>query len=520
MKAEAAGVRLEFPRTDLGNAERLVAQHGGDVHYAPGVGWLAWDGRRWRRDVDGAVMRFAKATVRSMYAAAAELDDSGERAALTKWAIASESEPRLRAMVKLAETELAVLVEPAQLDADPWLFNAANGTIDLRSGELREHRRGDLLTRIAPAVYQPDARHELWDAFVETLTGGDGTLASFLQRAAGYSLTGHTVEDVLFFVHGPSATGKSTYLEAKRAALGDDYVMTADFETFLKRRGDSGIRNDVARLAGARLVISVEVDEGKELAEGLVKMLTGGDTVAARFLYRETFEFAPRFKLWLAANARPAVNPEDGAMWRRILQVPFTNVIPEAKRDEHLKLRLRTDPEIHAAVLAWAVTGCTDWQRTGLAVPDRVRDYTQEYRRENDPLARWIADSCDLHPAAWTSAADLRAAYKAWAEDNDEDPAAQNRLAAALRTHGCTNAKRDRQRGWLGLRLTDGDTRDTRDTTFQKPPYTHPHERSFKNQTSQPSQPSPEDITDKRRAEIVDREPATCEDDARARESS
>jgi putative DNA primase/helicase len=444
-------VCANFARTDLGNAERLVALHGDDLRYAAGLGWFSWDGRRWRRDVDGAAMRRAKATVRSMYAAASELDDEGERKKLTQWAIASESEPRLRAMVKLAETELAVLVEPAQFDADPWLFNAANGTIDLRTRELREHCREDLLTRIAPAVYEPRARHDVWDTFVATLTGGDVTLASFLERAAGYSLTGHTGEDVLFFVHGPSATGKSSYLEAKRAALGDDYVMTADFETFLKRRGDAGIRNDVARLAGARLVISVEVDEGKELAEGLVKMLTGGDTVAARFLYREVFEFTPRFKLWLAANARPAVNPDDAAMWRRILQVPFVHVIPEHERDDRLKLRLRTDPEIHAAILAWAVEGCADWQRQGLAVPDLVRDYTEEYRRENDPVGQWITDACRIDPAAWTSAADLTTAYESWCADSGEIPVAPKQFAAALKNHGCTSSKRHSRRGWSGI---------------------------------------------------------------------
>src|SRR5262249_44829564 len=158
---------------------------------------------------------------------------------LTKWAVASESEARLRAMVKLAESELAVIVEPALLDADAWLFNAANGTIDLRTGELREHRREDLLTRIAPTVYEAGARHELWDDHLATVTGGDDELAGFLARAVGYSLTGDTSEDRLFFAHGPTATGKSTTLEAIKAALGDDYVKVADFESFLKRRGDA-----------------------------------------------------------------------------------------------------------------------------------------------------------------------------------------------------------------------------------------------------------------------------------------
>jgi putative DNA primase/helicase len=201
-----------------------------------------------------------------------------------------------------------------------------------------------------------------------------------------------------------------------------EYAATADFETFLKRHGDGGIRNDVARLAGARLVISIEVDNGKALAEGLLKLLTGGDTVAARFLYRETFEFQPRFKLWLAANDRPRVNADDAAMWRRILQLPFTEVIPEAERDERVKLALRTDPDVQKAILAWAVQGCLAWQRRGLDVPQRVRDYTNEYRAENDPIAGWLDDTCELDPLAFTSTADLRASHETWATGNGEQP--------------------------------------------------------------------------------------------------
>ena len=203
------------------------------------------------------------------------------------------------------------------------------------------------------------------------------TSIAFYRRAVGYSLTGHTSEEVLFFAHGPTATGKSSKLEAIRGVLGD-YAATADFETFLKRHGDAGIRNDVARLAGARLVISVEVDDGKALAEGLLKLLTGGDTVAARFLYRETFEFRPVFKLWLAANDRPRVNADDAAMWRRILQLPFVNVIPEAERDERVKLALRNDPAVQTAILAWAVQGLP---RMATARPRRAGRRSRLHRR-------------------------------------------------------------------------------------------------------------------------------------------
>jgi putative DNA primase/helicase len=448
----AERVAHDFRLTDLGNAERLVHEHGHDLRFAPGLGWFAWDGRRWKRDRDGEVTRRAKRMVRSMYALAGKTEDPDERKRLANWAQQSETKSRLRAAVELAETELAVIVDPDQLDADPWLFNAANGTIDLKTGELREHRRNDLLTRISPVVYDPEARSDLWEAALERATRGKDGLAGFLQRAVGYSATGHTREDKLFFAHGPTATGKSSLLEAIKGAFGE-YATTADFETFLKRHGDAGIRNDIARLAGARFVISIEVDEGKALAEGLVKMLTGGDTVAARFLYHETFEFLPVFKLWLAANTRPKASADDGALWRRILLVPFTEVIPEAERDERIRITLRTSPEVQTAILAWAVQGCVEWQQSGLKPPPCVLDYTNEYRAENDPLRDWLADCCELSSDDWTSAADLRKSYEAWCEANGLKPLHPNKVAASLTTKGCKSEKRSHERGWNGLRV-------------------------------------------------------------------
>lgn len=320
------------------------------------------------RDDTGELIRFAKRTARTIYHDAANCGDDQERKRIVAWARASESEPRLNAMVKLAGSEQAVVVRAGELDADPYLLNCANGTIDLRTGELRPHDPADLISKIAPVAYDPEARSDRWESFLERVTGNDHDLAAFVQRLAGYTITGTTDEEVLGFVHGPGATGKTTTVESIKAALGD-YASTADFETFLQRRGDAGIRNDIARLAGARMVVSVEVEDGKRLAEGLIKQLTGGDKIAARFLHREFFEFEPQFTLWLVANTRPRAHASDDALWRRIVQVPFTVVIPEPERDPELKRALRTDPAEQTAILAWLVQGCLEWQRRGLDVP-------------------------------------------------------------------------------------------------------------------------------------------------------
>ena len=453
-RAGLEALALAFPLTDLGNAERLVAMHGDDIRHASGIGWLVWDGRRFTHDDTGELLRRAKTTARAIYVDAANCDDDDERKRIAQWARASESEPRLRAMVSLAASEQCVVVRAAELDTDPFLLNVLNGTIDLRTGNLRPHDRGDLITKLAPVVYDSDARSDRWERFLARVTGEDHELLAFVQRLAGYTITGITDEEILAFLHGPGATGKTTAVEAIKATLGD-YASTSDFETFLARRGDAGIRNDVARLAGARMVVSVEVEDGKRLAEGLIKQLTGGDKIAARFLHREYFEFEPQFTLWLVANARPRAHANDDALWRRILQVPFTEVIPQDERDPELKRALRTDPADRSAILAWLVRGCLDWQRNGLDVPERVRSYTEEYRRENDPLAEWLADDCELGEEHWTPAAQLRGEYERWCIAAAIEPIDGRRAwGRALKAHGCTRTKRNAGHGWQGVSLT------------------------------------------------------------------
>ena len=217
---------IRAPLTDLGNAERLVVLFGQDLGWTEAWGWLVWDGQRWAIDSQRKVEELAVATVRAMYRAAAQLDDPDRRKALASWAQRSESRSRIEAMVALARHMTARKAD--EFDSDPWLLNCANGTLDLRTGELRPRRREDLVTKLAPVVYAPDARSELWERFLREACGGDQDMVAFLQRAVGYSLIGYTGEEKLFLVHGPGATGKSTFLEAVKATLGH-YAWTSDF---------------------------------------------------------------------------------------------------------------------------------------------------------------------------------------------------------------------------------------------------------------------------------------------------
>jgi P4 family phage/plasmid primase-like protien len=448
-----------FALTDTGNAERLVAAFGQDVRYVPQGGyWMAWDETRWRKDDTGHLMRLAKAVARSIYREAAGAVDDDSRAEIASHAKASESEKRRKAMVALASVEAAVVVTPDQLDADPWVLNVLNGTLDLRTGILRPHNRQNLITKLAPVVWDPTARSEVFDGFLARVLP-DVALRSFTQRMMGYGLTGSTAEEKLFLLNGPEATGKTTYIESMKGMLGD-YVVTTDFDTFLATRSGGGPRNDLARLAGARIVVSVEVAEGQHLAEAVVKQLTGGgDTVTARFLYKEFFEYVPSFKLFLAANHRPTVNHDDGAMWRRILQVPFVVQIPAGERDPSVKQKLRHDPETRSAILAWAVQGCLDWQRDGLGVPPAVIEATDAYRNEMDRLAEFVEDCCVVSPDAWVSAGDLRLAYENWCRRTGERfPCGRNRFGERLKARGFKPGKRDSgtRRVWQGIGLAAG----------------------------------------------------------------
>ena len=437
-----------FNLTDLGNAERFIAHHGEDVRYCyPWRKWLIWTGAKWERDEAGRVYRLAKETVRGIYREASDEEDEDRRKALAKHARASESETRIRAMVELAKPEIPVA--PDELDADPWLLNCENGTITLRSGELREHRREDLITKIAPVEYDPAAAAPTWEAFLERVLPGE-ELRRFVQRAAGYSATGSTSEQCMFIHHGPGANGKSTYQETISAALGD-YAMRTPTETLLVKR-PGGVPNDVARLKGARYVTASETEEGRRLAESLVKDLTGQDTISARFMWAEWFDFKPTHALHLSTNHRPEIRGSDAAIWRRIRLVPWSVTIPPAEQDRKLPEKLRAELP---GVLAWIVRGCLEWQREGLRAPEEVRQATKAYRAEMDVLAAFLADCCLRDEDETAFAGELWGAWKRWCEETGEQAGTQKRFGGRLAERGFLNHRDSRtgRKMWSGLAL-------------------------------------------------------------------
>ena len=394
-----------------------------------------WDGRRWIEDVTGEVHRRAKETVRSIYKEAYTADDESRRMKLSNHANNSESQGRLNAMINVARSAEETAILPENLDRDPWLFNVLNGTVDLKTGDLIDHNREDLITRLASVRYDCFADCPVFLGFLERIFNKDPEIMRFVQKAVGYALTGSTREQCLFFLYGLGANGKSTLLETLKALMGD-YGHQASSEALIAKKSRNQIPNDIAAMRGGRLVTAMEVDQGRLLAEATVKQLTGGDEVAARFLYKEWFTFKPEFKIFLAANHKPGIRGTDHAIWRRIHLIPFDVQIPDDEQDKELLKNLKAELP---GILNWALEGCLLWQEEGLRPPKEVQKATCEYREEMDPLSDFFEERCIFGRGAWVMSKDIYEAYKTWAVACEEVPISQTKFAKRLKERGLLN---------------------------------------------------------------------------------
>jgi putative DNA primase/helicase len=442
--------------TDAGNADRLARDHGDDLRFChPWQKWLCWDGRRWRPDDTGEAVRRARDTVRRLYDEARDevgrlkaAAEGGEAVAdrlravtaTLTWALRSEAAPRLAAMLTLARPALPVL--PAAMDRDPFLLNAGNGTLDLRTGELREHRREDMLTKLCPTPYDP---HAQCPQFLRALGGmfqGDKALVGYVRRFAGYCLTGDVREAVTPIAHGPGGNGKTVLFGALLDAVGPDYGGMVPPELLLETRGEQH-PTVLADLFGKRLMVAAETPEGGRLNEGRLKALTGGDRVKARRMREDFWEFEPTHKLVIFTNHRPEVRGTDHGIWRRLALWPFAvrfwdpdkgeSGPAELQADKGLPGKLRAERE---GILAWMVRGCLAWQRDGLKAPASVCEATEEYRGVQDVLAAFLEERCDTGPRLKCRASDLYDAYRWWAKGAGEHELSRRRFGLALTERG------------------------------------------------------------------------------------
>lgn len=447
----ATGRKQIFNLTHLGNAERFAAQYSANIKYCHAwKKWLIWDETRWRLDHKDQVVTLAGRTARSIYAEAKAISDDDLKTAFQKHSRKSESAYNLEAITKLARSCPNIPITPDELDADPWLFNCANGTIDLRTGKLRGHSREDLLTKISPVDYRPDAECPIWQDFLHRVLGGNTDLIVFIQKAMGYSLTGAVNEKALFFLHGNGDNGKTTLLEAIRPIMGD-YAGTVDIEALMKKAQTSEKERAFADLLGKRFVTSSEAAEGEALHEARIKYLTGMGLLSGRRIYGSAFEFYPQFKLFIDANHKPPISGTEEAIWNRFRLIPFTVSIPKAEQDKQLLVKLANEAP---GILAWAVQGCLRWQQEGLSAPTKVTQATEEYRNQMDPVTDFIEDCCNVNPEAFTLSADLYGAYGDWCNSFREKPISEKAFAMALERQGYSKGRESRgARGRNGLEL-------------------------------------------------------------------
>lgn len=450
----AAPVTGGFSWSDLGNARRLMAQHGADLRFNHlNKEWYYWTGKCWAVDNCGETVRRAKATVESIYEEALESEwESDQRKNLFKFALKSESAGRVAGMLNLVQSEPGMPVLPPDFDADPWLFNVANGTIQLKTGELQPHRREDMLTCLSPVAYDPAAECPVFEKFLYQIMGDNQRMVDFLWLSLGYALTGDCREQCFWMFWGSGNNGKGTLIDVLIAIFGS-YWMNISTETLLaKENPGSQIRSDVARLDGPRLVTAAEIDKGRRLSESLVKGLTGQDSITARFLYGKDFDFKPQFKLFVQTNNKPIIRDLTNAMWRRLKLVEFPldfRAHPDKEMPEKLHAEL-------PGILAGLVQGCLNWQAYGdLAEPPEVIKAVQEYRDQMDPLKEFLEETCVIGAGFTATAGDLYRAYKSWGEDNlkKQELLTKRAFGLTLGELGYRNGKSNGVRVWRGLGL-------------------------------------------------------------------
>ncbi len=444
-----------FMLTDMGNAERLVLKYRPMIHYSYELKkWLIWQGTHWQWDNGAEIDKLAQFTVRSIYTEAQMHPDEKSRIQLATHAIRSESRNRVEAMIHFAQSQPEIPTILDQLDTNQYLLNTPNGTIDLHTGELREHDRSDLITRLIDTEYNPETDCPLWHSFLNTVTAGDNDMQSYLQRAIGCSLTGDTKSQVFFFLYGLGNNGKSTFVGIIRRLLGE-YAERVSSDLFLiKDKGTGGPKEGLANLRGKRFVVASELEDGKRLAVSLVKDLTGGETVRADRKYEHEVEYQPTAKYWLTGNHKPAISDTTLSIWRRMKLIPFTVTIPPEQVDLDLPAKLETELP---GILAWAVRGCLDWQQYGLNEPKVITLATADYRHDQDILGDFLEDCCKFEFGATIAKKELKECYLKWCQENNLEPIKQHTFKARLIEKGITDGKgTGGVREWHGISLNSG----------------------------------------------------------------
>jgi putative DNA primase/helicase len=408
--------KKDYELNDTGNAHRFADKYGEKIKYNyDNKVFMIWDGNKWVPDVQQTVRNMVEIVIQEMKQDALTEEDQLLQKAKIKNVQHAFSTRGKDAMLREAMHLYSIPCSNNDFDNNKKMINTLGGIIDLSKGVVMQHSKDFMVSKIAPfsiSTKEP----KLWLKFLNEIFNGDQDLIRFVQKAIGYTLTGSIKEQCMFICYGDGANGKSVFLDVISTMLGD-YASNAQVETLLYRKNQGGGTSDLARLKGARMVTTSEPNEGSKFNEGLIKQLTGGDKITARFLYGKEFEFRPEFKLWLATNYKPVIRGTDQGIWRRIRLIPFEMHLPKDKQDKDMTSKLLKEiPEI----LNWAMQGCKLWLKEGLESPETIENATQDYRNEMDLITTFIDQNCQEVPNWETSVGEVYNEYSEWAKRGNE----------------------------------------------------------------------------------------------------
>ena len=438
----------EMQFTDVTNCDYFLKAYGDIIRYC--ITWnkfLFWNGTNWDIDTRGRVAERCKKFVHKMYRGMRYITDRQLEAAFEKHLIKSESFRRIQALEGLLKISEEIKVEDFELDRDNYLFNVEGWTLNLKNGRSKVPNAKDLITKKSRFIYEKDADCPVWKMFLMQIFNKDLQLIRFIQKAMGYALSGDVSEQCLFILWGTGANGKSTFLNVMLELFGD-YALSTGIETFMKKNSEQS--NDIARLKGMRLVTTSEIEQGRQISESLIKMVTGEDALTARFLYGEYFSFKPTFKIFMATNHKLKIRGADNGIWRRIKMIPFTVTIPPEQRDKNLTEKLIAE---NSGILNWLLKGYAMWKKEGLEEPPAVREANEEYRMDMDSVGTFVTDCLELDASLqWRLPTNmLYQTYIKWCNKNNERVMSQKWLGMRMSEKGFKRVITNGQRLWCGL---------------------------------------------------------------------
>lgn len=439
-------------RTDVASGQRLVKKHGEQIRYCQPMGkWFVWTGRRWTIDQMHTIDRYVIGCTKDMWNETAELKATGtfpmtvEK--MEKFCQYSDSVQGLTRAIRAAQTEKEVQVLPEHLDKPAMKLNVSNGTIDLETGDFYPHDPSQLLTKISPVKFDPDAVCPTWERFVRQVFRGDVEVIRYIKRLCGYWATGCIREQILPIFWGSGSNGKTTFLNVILEVLGQDYAMKAPQDFLMQKRGETH-PTEKADLFGKRFVACSETEEGRKLSESLVKELTGKERVRARRMREDFWEFEPTHKIVMLTNHKPVVSGSDHGIWRRIRLIEFgqtfwdpskgENGPPELRQDKILEEKLRDE---YPGILRWIMEGCQLWLHDDEVVPMAVETQTIEYRESQDVIGQWIDERCERDLEGRELASQLYADYREWAIKLGEYPVSHKKFSMTLTDKGFKKVK-------------------------------------------------------------------------------